>query len=153
MSSEISGALKEEVRDSFAATTPRFDVEEVSIEQWITTRLDVAVSIKRLNSLMFWIRPTLDIEFQRLLQSRKNFNDAPFRLMDRWAEVLGLNLRPSWIRMIGIPLHAWIEKVLQCLGDCIVQVMQLDDNAISEGESTLLKCKCLGISRIAFLQW
>lgn len=31
--------------------------------------------------------------------------------------------------MVGVPLHAWDEKVLRCLGVCLGVVMEVDDEA------------------------
>lgn len=55
--------------------------------------------------------------------------DSPVRWMDRSMEVLGAQLQPSFIRLEGIPLHAWDESVFKCLGDCLGVVMEIDDAA------------------------
>lgn len=34
--------------------------------------------------------------------------------------------------MEGIPLHAWSEKVIRCLGECFGQVMEVKDKSVSQ---------------------
>lgn len=41
--------------DSFVATGAEFGVVGNGIENWISRWLGVVVSVKRLNSLMFWV--------------------------------------------------------------------------------------------------
>lgn len=44
-------------------------------------------------------------------------------------EVLGPNLHSCWIRLVGIPLHAWSEEVFNQVGSCIGQVLEFDEDA------------------------
>ena len=44
-------------------------------------------------------------------------------------EVLGPVLRPTWVRLEGIPLHAWDERVFHSLGECLGVLMEIDDEA------------------------
>lgn len=34
--------------------------------------------------------------------------------------------------MEGIPLHAWSEKVIRCLGECFGQVLEVKDKSVSQ---------------------
>lgn len=43
--------------------------------------------------------------------------------------MLGPTLKPTWIRMEGIPLHAWDAKVFHRLGESLGVVLEIDEAA------------------------
>lgn len=88
----------------------------------------VDVVVKRLNHFLFWIKPSSDVEYQRLLQITQDFSGSPIPHLDRWTEILGPSIRPCWIRMEGVCLHAWSEKVFQAIEECFGRVVQVDDD-------------------------
>lgn len=44
--------------------------------------LQVAIEVKRLNELLFWVRPLSTAEFQRILLAPMDFCDSPLRRLD-----------------------------------------------------------------------
>lgn len=106
VSTEVSSVLKNEIGDTFVVTSARLDVEFADIEEWLLHCFGVAVFVKRLNLLLFWVKPTPAADFQKLMQTQQPILDARLRHLDRWTEVLGPILKPSWIHFRGIPLHA-----------------------------------------------
>lgn len=63
--------------------------------------------------------------------------------LDRWTEVLGPSFLVSWIRMEGIPLHAWSEKVFRCIGECFGQVLEVDDDSVTKRRVDRARVKVL----------
>ena len=43
--------------------------------------------------------------------------------------MLGPNLKPSWVRLEGIPLHSWDAMVFHRLADCLGVVLETDEEA------------------------
>lgn len=64
-------------------------------------------------------------------------------VLDRWTEVLGPSFQVSWIRMTGIPLHAWYEKVFRCIGECFGQVLEVDDDFVTQRRVDCARMKVL----------
>ena len=89
----------------------------------------IQVDVKRISSYLFWIKAILLKDFSLLNQMESVLIGSPIRRLDRWMEVLGPVLHPTWIRLVGILLHAWDEKVFRCLGNCLGVVMEIDDAA------------------------
>lgn len=87
-----------------------------------------------------------DAEYQWILFAPSNFCDSPLRQLDRWTELLGLALRLCWVRMEGIPLHAWSENIFQRLGECVGQVVEIDEDALFRRRVDVLR---VGASRFA----
>lgn len=52
-----------------------------------------------------------------------------FYRFDRWTEVLGPVLKPSWVRLEGIPLHAWDVKAFHLLGEILGVLLEIDEAA------------------------
>lgn len=93
--------------------------------------LCVDVELKRLNHHLLWIKPSSDAELQRLVHVNHDFSGTPLQWLDRWTEVLGPNLRPQWLQLDGIPLHAWSEEFFHSIGECFGPVVKIDNEARS----------------------
>lgn len=63
----VSFTLKKEVGNSFVAFGARLDVMAKEIEQWLTHQWGVRVSVRRINHLLFRVKPLFATEFQKLL--------------------------------------------------------------------------------------
>lgn len=59
-------------------------------------------------------------------------SSSPFLALDRWMQVIGAPPSPRWVRILGVPLHAWRVGVFRLLGDCIGQTLEVDQATISE---------------------
>lgn len=57
---------------------------------------------------------------------------TPFLAVDRWMEVIGCPPHPSWVKFLGVPLHAWREEVLHLLGNCVGATIEVDECTISK---------------------
>lgn len=139
----VSSMLKKEVYDSFVATSVRSDVTKGDIEGWLTHQMGAAVEVKQLTYSLFWVKPLSGAEYQRLLLSETSFCNALIRRLDRWTEVLGPSLQPCWIRCEGIPLHAWSEEVFRRIGDCLGQVVAVDEAATLKRRVNILRLQAL----------
>lgn len=126
----VNSELKKAVCDSFVIVAIHSEIGEWEVEDWFCQVLKVVVEVKRLNHILIWAKPTSSAEFQRLTLDPPNFSGSPLRRLDRWTEVLGLSLKSCWVRMEGIPLHAWSEDAFRCLGGCLGQVVEIDESAL-----------------------
>lgn len=68
---------------------------------------------------------------QRMLLLPAVFGEGPLRRIDRWTEVLGPMVQLIWVRLEGVPLHAWAPEVFQLLGNCLGSVAKMDEAAIT----------------------
>eukprot|EP00268_Persea_americana_P062626 TRINITY_DN80456_c0_g1_i1.p2 TRINITY_DN80456_c0_g1~~TRINITY_DN80456_c0_g1_i1.p2 ORF type:complete len:156 (-),score=29.04 TRINITY_DN80456_c0_g1_i1:37-504(-) len=57
---------------------------------------------------------------------------SPFIALERWMECLGQPPRPCWIKIKGVPLHAWHEEVFKLLGGCFGRTVEVDEKTIKE---------------------
>lgn len=109
-----SSALKKEVLNIFVATIVSPNICEREVEDSFCQVMRVAVEVKRLNQILFWVKPMLGAEFQCVLLAPTSFYGSPLRRLDRWTEVLGPTRRLCWVRMKGIPLHVWGPTLRLC---------------------------------------
>eukprot|EP00268_Persea_americana_P021829 TRINITY_DN21728_c0_g2_i1.p2 TRINITY_DN21728_c0_g2~~TRINITY_DN21728_c0_g2_i1.p2 ORF type:complete len:181 (+),score=37.96 TRINITY_DN21728_c0_g2_i1:735-1277(+) len=70
-------------------------------------------------------------DFSKLAKLDSSVDDCLIRRLDRWTEVLGPILHHTWMRVEGIPHHAWDERVFQRLGECLGTVLKIDEEAKS----------------------
>lgn len=61
--------------------------------------------------MLVWMRFTFELEAEEFLLSIKNEVDTPFRVVERWMEVLGRPPGEVWLRFKGVPLYVWREGV------------------------------------------
>lgn len=85
--------------------------------------------VKRLNCYSFWIKPFGQEDFSKMSRLGAAVPDCLFRRLDRWTEAIGPVLNPVWVRLEGIPLHAWHERVFARIGECLGVVMEVDEEA------------------------
>eukprot|EP00268_Persea_americana_P059851 TRINITY_DN7393_c0_g2_i2.p1 TRINITY_DN7393_c0_g2~~TRINITY_DN7393_c0_g2_i2.p1 ORF type:complete len:273 (+),score=44.60 TRINITY_DN7393_c0_g2_i2:1124-1942(+) len=116
LAASLASSLRKEVENSFVATFYCQDVNENAIQDWLFSKRGIQAEVKRLNSTLFWIMPTSQEDLSRMLLLDCCLNDTVIQRLDRWTDVLGPVLQPSWIEMEGIPLHAWDERVFSHLG-------------------------------------
>lgn len=57
--------------------------------------------------------------------------------------MLGPALRLCWVRMEGIPQHAWTETTFRRLGDCVGQVVKIDEDALLRHQVDVLRVQVL----------
>ena len=67
--------------------------------------------------MLYWIKPLSREDYSKIVQLGAVLYGSIVRRIDRWTEVLGPVLNPYWIRLEGIPLHTWDERVFLCLGE------------------------------------
>lgn len=90
------------------ATVRHFGVSEREIQTWLLKEKRIESEVKRLNSLLIWIRPLALGDFMPQLGS---FPFAPlFHRIDRWTEVLGPGLKTHLDKIGRYPFA--------CLGCC-----------------------------------
>ena len=106
-----------------------FDVSEREIQTWLFKEKEIDAEVKRLSSMLFSIRPLSLEGHSRMLQLGSAPFDPLFQRTNRWSEVLGPNLKPIWVRLVGIPLHAWDAMVFHRSGDCLGVVLETDEEA------------------------
>lgn len=68
--------------DSSVASNARLDVTAGEIEQLMIHRWGVAMSVKRLNHLLFWVKPLLDAEFQKMLRMKHSIEESTVRHLE-----------------------------------------------------------------------
>ena len=57
---------------------------------------------------------------------------SPFYSIERWMELLGPPPTPSWIRVRGVPLHAWQADVVRLIGDSVGHTIEIEDRIASK---------------------
>eukprot|EP00268_Persea_americana_P059850 TRINITY_DN7393_c0_g2_i1.p1 TRINITY_DN7393_c0_g2~~TRINITY_DN7393_c0_g2_i1.p1 ORF type:complete len:266 (+),score=55.36 TRINITY_DN7393_c0_g2_i1:959-1756(+) len=138
LAASLASSLRKEVDNSFIATVYCLDVNENAIhhalqkkknaiQDWLFSRRGIQAEEKRLNSTLFWIMPSSQEDFSQMLGLGRYLTDSVIRRLDRWTEVLGPVLQPSWIQVEGIPLHAWDETAFSRLGECLEVVQEIDE--------------------------
>ncbi|RWR87062.1 pentatricopeptide repeat-containing protein isoform X2 [Cinnamomum micranthum f. kanehirae] len=127
----LASSLKQVVTDSYVATMSTADASVKDIQDWCFSKWGILVEVKRRSWSLFWIKPSSQEEFSKLAELDSVVDDCLIRRVDRWTEVLCPVLHPIWVRLEGIPLHAWDEKVFQRLGECLGTVMEIDKDATS----------------------
>lgn len=53
-----------------------------------------------------------------------------------------------WVRLEGIPLHAWALEVFQLLGGCSGLVVQLDEAVVSRSRLDAVHLRILRVTRV-----
>lgn len=107
------------------------DVDERDPQEWFYNEKSLQVEVRLLYFPMFWVRTSSD-DYSRMVNVSLSLNCPLLCRLDHWTEVLGPVLKPSWIQMEGIPLHAWDVKVFSHLGECLGVVMHIDEDAIQK---------------------
>ena len=125
----LVSSLKKEVCNSFVATLCHLNVTDRDILNWLSQEIGIQAEVERLNLYLFWIKPISHHDFSRMVETDFSLKGTFIRSLDRWMEVLGPVLRPTWVRLEGIPLHAWDERVFHSLGECLGVLMEIDDEA------------------------
>ena len=70
-------------------------------------------------------------EVEEVLESATRIGDpSPFNVLERWMECLGHHPCPCWIKIKGLPLHAWHEDVFKLLGGCLGSAVEIDEKII-----------------------
>ena len=110
------------------------NVTKGDIQIWLFSAKGIQAEVKRLNSLCFWVRSLKQEDFSQTVQMGTSLNEGPLGRLDRWTEVIGLELKTCWVRLVGIPLHAWDGLVFKCLGDCLGVVMEIEEKAVKKKE-------------------
>lgn len=83
---QVPPALSLDLRkvvDSFVTTATKPDVSEMAIQAWLRQKMGIATEVKRLNWMLFCVKPSSSAEFQCPLQSQLDFSDSPLRRLDR----------------------------------------------------------------------
>lgn len=57
-------------------------------------------------------------------------------------------VEPIWVRLEGIPLHAWALEVFQLLGNCLGSVVQMDEATISRTRLDAILVKILRVAPV-----
>lgn len=70
-------------------------------------------------------------ETEEVMPCAKDKSSSSFFVVERLMEVLGPPPRPQWVKMSGVPMHAWGEGVF-LLGDYLGQTMEVDCRTISK---------------------
>lgn len=89
----------------------------------VQTRIEDA-GFKDLNVIPFgvdrvFIRSVLDVKASTILEGAKDFFDHIFVNIGWWDKQLVPRQRGAWLRLYGIPLHAWNEIFFKlCVLDC-----------------------------------
>lgn len=52
-----------------------------------------------------------NIEVNEAPECMRNQPSSPFLAIDKWMEVLGSPNKPRWLKISGVPMHAWREGV------------------------------------------
>lgn len=66
-----------------------------------------------------FIRSTSDVEVSSILVVARDFFDHIFSNIVRWDKQLVPSQREAWLRLYGIPLHAWNEIFFKlCVLEC-----------------------------------
>lgn len=73
-----------------------------------------------------------DKEMEEVLLCAKDKARSPFVVLDRWLEVIASPPSPRWVKVSGVPLHAWREGVFSLIGDCLGQTLAVDQDTISK---------------------
>ncbi|RWR97867.1 nuclear pore complex protein NUP205 [Cinnamomum micranthum f. kanehirae] len=102
VASSMVSSLKE-VCNTFVATVSRLDVSGAEIQNWLFSEKNIQVDVKSISSYLFRIKPLLQQDFFQLNQMESVLIGSPIRRLDRWMEVLGPVVQPTWIQPIGIP--------------------------------------------------
>lgn len=144
----FSSSSKKDLKDSFVVTLADFSLLEVEVEHWLFSAFQVAVSAKRLSATLMWVTPLSMSDSQRLHFLPSVFVNGPLRWIDRSTEVLGPMVEPIWVRLEGIPLHAWAPEVFQLLGNCLGSVVQTDEAAISRTQLDAIPVKILRVASV-----
>lgn len=66
-----------EVLNTFVATTFRSNNYVKEVEDWFRQVMRVAVEVKRLNKILFWVKLVSDVELQRVLFASSNLCGSP----------------------------------------------------------------------------
>eukprot|EP00268_Persea_americana_P060228 TRINITY_DN7477_c1_g1_i5.p1 TRINITY_DN7477_c1_g1~~TRINITY_DN7477_c1_g1_i5.p1 ORF type:complete len:335 (-),score=59.40 TRINITY_DN7477_c1_g1_i5:653-1657(-) len=128
----LAVSLKQAVCESYVVTVSNLYVSVSNIQDWFFSKVGIQVVVKRLSCYLLWIKPISQEGFSKLSKMESLVNDCLVRQLDQWTEVLGPALHPVWVRLRGIPLHAWDEKVFHRLGECLGMVMEIDKEAVCQ---------------------
>ncbi|RWR97869.1 protein CHUP1, chloroplastic-like protein [Cinnamomum micranthum f. kanehirae] len=99
VASSMVSSLKE-VCNTFVATVSRLDVSGAEIQNWLFSEKNIQVDVKSISSYLFRIKPLLQQDFFQLNQMESVLIGSPIRRLDRWMEVLGPVVQPTWIQPI-----------------------------------------------------
>lgn len=80
------------------------DVESLLDKVWG----EVAVGIKMMVGDTALMQLQSIKEVGEVLACAYNISESPFKAINRWMEVIGSPSCPQWVRMSGVPPHAWI---------------------------------------------
>lgn len=78
-----------------------------------------------------WMQFLTEKEVEEVLRNATRTEDpSPFIVLERWMEYLGHPPRPCWIKVKGMPLHAWHEEVFRLRGGCFGKTLEVDKKTI-----------------------
>lgn len=55
----------------------------------------------------------------------RNQPPSPFLAIDKWMEVLRSPDKPRWLKISGVPMHAWREGIFLLIVDCVGSTWRL----------------------------
>lgn len=67
-----------------------------------------------------------------VLRCAEDGSSSPFVAIDRWMEEIRSPPFPRWVRMSGVPMHAWRERIFRLLGDCLGYTVEVKQDTISK---------------------
>lgn len=91
-----------------------------------------AVGVKKMEADIVLLQFQSTEEAEEVLLCAKDNPSSPFLAIDRCMEVLEAPSHPQWVRMLGVPMHAWREGVFRLLGDCLGQTLEVDHATCSK---------------------
>ena len=63
----------------------------------------IQAEVKRVNYLCFWVQTLKKKDFSLTIQLGTILNEDPPSRLDRWTQVIGPELKPCWVRLVGDP--------------------------------------------------
>lgn len=105
------------------------DSSEIDIKNWMTSvwGATMNISVRRLSPVQFWIVVDSNDYNRCRSLTRSQFSDGPLKRLDKWSADLGLGKVIGWVRIFGIPLHAWRKEILWKLGGILGFVEEVDN--------------------------
>lgn len=85
--------------------------------------------IQMLDEQVVWMQFPAEKEAKEVMERATRVeSSSPFFALEKWMECPGYPPRPCWLKINGVPLHAWPEDVFNLLGGCLGRTVEVDEN-------------------------